>query len=189
MRKLETERLLLRRFTVDDAPQMFRNYASDPEVTKYLTWAPHKDVDATRAYLRQVEDEYSKQDTYMWAMVLKDTGEVIGSVSVVHISPDCNGCEIGYCLGRPWWHKGIMSEAVRAVTRYLISEGFVRVEAVHDTENVRSGRVMRNAGMHFEGIMRKSRSNNRGIVDCALYSLIAEDIRSDPEVQGSFQDR
>ena len=43
MRKLETERLLLRRFTVDDAPQMFRNYASDPEVTKYLTWAPHKD--------------------------------------------------------------------------------------------------------------------------------------------------
>ena len=188
MRELETERLILRKFTVDDAPQMYRNYASDPEVTRYLTWVPHKDEDATRDYLKHVEEEYAKDDTYMWALVLKDTSEVIGSVSVVHMTAECNGCEIGYCLGRPWWHQGLMSEAVRVVTRYLISEGFGRVEAVHDTENVRSGRVMRNAGMQFEGIMRKSRSNNRGIVDCAIYSLIPEDLRNDPEVQGSSQD-
>ena len=98
---------------------MFRNWASDPEVTKYLTWPAHANVDVTRAVLKDWTAAYASQNYYQWAIVLKENGECpIGSISAVGLNDDLSIVHIGYCLGQRWWHRGIMSEALK---RSLIS--------------------------------------------------------------------
>ena len=80
---LETNRLILRRAYVADAEPMFRNWASDPEVTKYLTWPTYEKVETAHQILDLWSKEYEKPDYYQWMIVLKELGEPIGSISVV----------------------------------------------------------------------------------------------------------
>lgn len=83
--KLETERLVLRRFTEDDALAMFENRASDSEVTKFLMWQPHSDVEVSKGVIADWINLYSDNKFYQWAIVLKNNGdESVGSISVVH---------------------------------------------------------------------------------------------------------
>lgn len=117
---LETNRLILRRFRLDDAQAMYDNWASDPEVTKFLTWPIHGSVEISRFILQSWVDAYSEKDAYQWAIVLKENGDFpIGSISVVHQQEDINMVHIGYCIGRSWWHQGITSEAMAEIIRFL----------------------------------------------------------------------
>ena len=174
---IETKRLLLRRFVAGDAEDMFRNWANDPEVTRYLTWAPHESPEATRALLTLWAKEAAEDPAaYQWAIEPKDLGQVIGSLSVVRMDEETESVELGYCIGRAWWERGLMTEAVRAVCAYLFEEvGVRRVTAWHDVENPASGAVMRKAGMTKEGVLRQSGCNNRGIVDMAVYSILRDE--------------
>ena len=82
--RLETERLILRPFTMEDAEPMFRNWASDDEVTKHLTWPTHESVEITNMVLSDWTGHYPEPDFYNWAIVLKENGpEPIGSIGVV----------------------------------------------------------------------------------------------------------
>ena len=86
---------------------------------------------------------------------------------------DIGETEIGYCIGRTWWHKGIVSEALTAVIHYLFAEvGMNRISARHDPNNPHSGGVMRKCGMTYEGTTRSSDRNNQGICDAALYAIL-----------------
>lgn len=173
---IEAERLILRRYALEDAPMMFRNWASDPEVTKYLTWPPHASVDVTRMIIQSWLESYEKPDTYHWGLEIKQTGELIGDISVVRIAEPILEAELGWCMGKAWWGNGYMPEAARAVLRVLFDEaGFGRVCAGHDTENPKSGRVMQKIGMTFEGVSRQGGLNNRGIVDIAHYAILRAD--------------
>ena len=171
---LETLRLILRPFTMADDQAMFDNWASDPEVTKYLTWPAHSSVDITRMVLGTWVDSYAKADHYQWAMVLKDgDGKPMGNISVVHLHEEVDACEIGYCMGKAWWSRGLMTEALRAVIDHLFENvGFNRICARHDPRNPGSGRVMRKAGMTYEGTLRQADRNNQGICDMAWYSIL-----------------
>ena len=92
---------------------------------------------------------------------------------MVHSDDAVRWAELGWVLGRAWWGRGIMPEAARRVLDLLFDEaGFERVTAKHDTENPKSGRVMQKIGMTYEGTLRRSHLNNRGIVDVAVYSLL-----------------
>lgn len=174
---LETPRLMLRRFTADDAEAMFANYANDPEVTRFMTWQPHDSVDDSRAIIAEWVSHYDDPSFYQWAIVLREVGLPIGSISVVRYEEDCP--EIGYCIGRSWWHQGITSEALAAVIDFLFEEvGVRRIACEHDVENPNSGGVMRHCGMTYVGTARKSRSNNRGVVDMAVYDIVPEDWRA-----------
>ena len=174
--KIETERLLLRKAQTDDALPMFRNWASDPEVTKFLTWPPHSSVETTSNVLRQWIAEYEKPDFYQWMIVLREIGQPIGTISVVRHRDEIAEAEIGYCLGKAWWHRGIMSEALNAVVDFLFAEvGMNRVMAKHDTNNPHSGGVMCKCGMTYEGIRRASDRNNQGICDTASYAVLRAD--------------
>ena len=173
---IETPRLILRRAVRKDADAMFRNWASDPEVTKYLTWPTHSTVDISKRVLDSWIKEYKKEDYYQWIIVLKELGQPIGSISVVQQRQDIGEAEIGYCIGRSWWHKGITSEALSAVIQYLFAQvGMNRVTARHDPNNPHSGGVMRKCGMKYEGTMRASDRNNQGICDAARYALTRSD--------------
>ncbi len=174
---LETDRLILRPFYVEDADAMFRNWASDPDVTKYLTWPPHSHINITRFLLENWVKEYDNPSFYQWAIVLKENGpEPIGSISVVSKKEEIRAAEIGYCMGKNWWHRGIMTEALRSVIDYLFDEvGFLRLESRHDPNNPHSGAVMRKCGMHLEAITRQSDLNNQGIVDACHYALLKKE--------------
>ena len=172
-----TKRLILRRFTVDDAEPMFRNWANDPEVTRYLTWPTHGNVEVTRGLLENWVMAYDKPDYYQWA--IEYNGEPIGAISVVSHDDRVEKCEIGYCLGRAWWRMGMMSEALAAVIDYMIDEvGMNRVEARHDTNNPNSGAVMKKCGMKYEGTMRRSDWNNQGVCDAAHYAILKSDCQN-----------
>lgn len=172
--RIETDRLILRRYKIEDADAMYKNWASDSEVTKFLTWQPHSSVDVSRGIIEDWLKEYSDEKYYQWAIVLKDNGnEPIGGISVVHMNEDISMVHIGYCLGRAWWRRGIMSEALKAVTDFMFDTVEVnRVESRHDPRNPNSGKVMQKCGMKYEGTLRSADRNNQGICDACYYALL-----------------
>ena len=173
---LETPRLILRRFAPEDAQACFRNWMSDPEVTRYLTWPAHPSIEVTRQVLGSWIKDYDDPRFYSWAIELKETGEPIGSIAAVNMDDRARKVHVGYCLGRPWWSKGYMTEAFRRVITFFFEEVRAnRVEALHDSENPGSGKVMLKCGLQKEGVLRQSEWNNRGIVDACMHGLIAED--------------
>lgn len=174
---IETDRLILRRFKIEDKTDMFNNWASDPEVTKYITWPPHDSVELTGMLLEDWTKRYDNNNYYNWAMELKDSGKVIGNISVVEQKEYIYEAQLGYCMSRAYWGQGYMPEAAKAVVDYLFFEvGFQRIYAGHDIENSKSGRVMEKIGMKKEGIHRKAGINNRGIVDMVWYAILKEDV-------------
>ena len=181
---LKTQRLTLRKFTLDDANAMFHNWASDPEVTKFITWPAHADEGISRMVIESWVKEYDRDDYYQWAIEFE--GEPIGSISVIYSDAKTCKSEIGYCIGRNWWHRGITSEALAAVIELLFKEvGVNRIQARHDANNPHSGGVMRKCGMKFEGTLRQSDRNNQGICDASWYSILRSDYFGERSEMGS----
>lgn len=174
---IETERLILRRFRMEDAQATYNRWASDPQVTHFLTWPPHADADVTRLVIKSWAAAYDKPDYYQWAITVKAQDDLpVGSISVVRHDDAVRKAEVGYCIGRMWWRHGITSEALGAVIAFLFEEvGMERVEAKHDVNNPNSGRVMEKCGMIKEGIHRRADHNNQGIVDVCMYAILKDE--------------
>lgn len=173
---IETDRLILRRARKEDARPMFHNWASDPEVTRYLTWPTYECIETAYSILDFWCEQYSKPDFYQWMIVLKERNEPIGSISVVRLQEEIDEMEIGYCIGKDWWYQGIMSETLSAVLRFLFTQvGANRIMASHDTNNPNSGKVMKKCGMVYEGTGRSAGRNNQGICDVAHYAILRKD--------------
>lgn len=172
--RLETDRLILRRFVIEDAVAMYQNWASDDEVTKYLTWPTHTNLEVSQSVIKDWINSYAEETFYQWAIVLKELGEKpIGSISVVDKKEESSTVHIGYCIGRTWWHQGVMSEALKAVMDFLFDVVDAnRIEARHDPRNPNSGGVMKKCGMQYEGTLRSSDWNNQGICDACYYALL-----------------
>jgi len=159
VKELETERLLLRHIRRDDAQRIFTYWASDPEVTKYLTWQPHASVAVTEAIVERWLADYDKPDTYRYGIELRETGELIGMIDVVgyhHGNP-----VIGYCSGRAYWGNGYMTEALKALCAALFEAGYsmIRIEAVR--ENIGSNRVIQKAGFRFANSREQPMSESK----------------------------
>ena len=180
---IETDRLILRPFTLDDAEAMFRNWAGDDEVTKYLTWPTHSSMEVSKMVLEDWTSHYSEPDFYNWAIVLRENGpEPIGSIAAVHIKEKTRCATMGYCMGRAHWGKGIMPEALSALIDFFFGEvGINRVEAEHEVNNPKSGRVMEKAGMRYEGTKRQGGRSNQGIVDICMWAILRQDWEEDHE--------
>lgn len=149
---LETQRLILRPFKTEDAEAMFFGWASDSEVTKYLSWNTHKNIEETKSIINQWIKEYEKPERLNFAIVLKDENKVIGGIDVVGYLNGIDGIPIiGYNLARKFWNKGYMTEACRCLLDYLFSKGYseVRIDAM--SENIGSIRVIQKCGGIFQG--------------------------------------
>ena len=185
--RIETHRLILRPFRIEDAEDMFENWASDTEVTRFLTWPAHTGVEVSRMVLNDWIPRYEDGGYFNWAIEWKENGRVIGNISVVRFIEELETADIGYCMSRAYWGRGIMPEALRAVTDFLFDTvGVNRVTACHDLNNPKSGRVMQKAGMKFEGILRGAGKNNQGICDEVRYGLLRSDREPKP-VRGKAQ--
>ncbi|HHV09084.1 MAG TPA: GNAT family N-acetyltransferase [Clostridiales bacterium] len=168
---IETIRLVLRRFRIEDAGAMYRNWAGDPQVCKYLSWGPHRDEAASRSRIREWVSRYGEQNFYVWAIEIKNQGMPVGSISVEISNEQTSTCEIGYCIGRDYWNRGIMTEALRAIMHYLFFEiGYVMIQAKHDILNTASGKVMQKAGMKYARLETNVGTRRDGTqYDCVVY--------------------
>lgn len=177
-KNLITKRLVLRKFTVDDYNDMFNNWASDENVTRFLTWAPHESPESTRQMLEGWCKAYENNSAYNWAMEFE--GQVIGNISVVSISDKSEYAELGYCMGRKYWNKGLMTEAAQAVIDFLFSEiGVHRVSIAHAVKNPASGRVAQKCGLTYEGTKRECFKSSIGeFLDISYYGILRDEWES-----------
>lgn len=144
--ELETERLILRKFTVQDTEALFSLY-SDEEVNTYLPWFPLRSLEEARTlYEEKYAKIYRLPRGYQYAVCLKENGIPIG---YVHVSMDSSH-DLGYGLCREFWHRGMISEACRAVVGQVKRDGLPYITATHDVNNPRSGGVMRRLGMNYQ---------------------------------------
>ncbi len=171
MPTLATERLLLRPMRTSDAYDMYE-YACREDVTEYLLWAPHPSVGSTREYLAYIEQRYATCDFYDWAVTLKDSGKMIGTVGFTRLDMTHRLGEIGYVLNPEYHGKGLGTEAAREIVRF----GFDvlelhRIEAKFMLGNTASMHVMEKLGMTFEGYHRDAmlvKGKFRTIGYCAI---------------------
>jgi [ribosomal protein S5]-alanine N-acetyltransferase len=146
--RIEGPRLLLRLPVVDDAGSLYQRIGRDPQVCKYLLWIPHPDVAATRRVIAERMNVDPRIRT--WVIVLQHSDELVGMISCarqMHYA-----AEIGYSLGRRWWGKGLMSEALAMLMATLQADPEVyRVWATCHVDNERSTRLLERAGLLLEG--------------------------------------
>ncbi len=181
---IETERLLLRKFRLEDAPAAFRNWTSDERVTEFLRWPTHKEPAVTERVIADWVADSEKPDFYQWAIVLRSLGEPIGTISVVGMNEKLDILHIGYCIGSRWWRQGITGEAFMAIIPYLFREvGANRIEAWHDPNNPNSGAVMKKCGLTYEGTLRQADYSNKGIVDACVYSILRSEWEARQETE------
>lgn len=126
---------------------MFSGWASDPEVTKYLTWDTHENIETTRFVLDMWVKEYEKPERINFAIVLKSENKLIGGIDVVGYEDGIP--VIGYNLSRKYWSRGYMTEACKCVLNYLFSQGYEKVRIDAMTENGGSNKVIEKCGGIF----------------------------------------
>jgi ribosomal-protein-alanine N-acetyltransferase len=167
-----TERLRLRSPRRSDAKAIFTSYAHDPEVTRYLTWTPHRTVEETRQFVTRCVNGWQTGTEYTWLICLSDD-TVIGCIT---LRMDRWKADVGYGLARAFWGRGYATEALRALAAWTLQQPEIfRLWAVCDVENRASARVMEKVGMQKEGVLRKwIRHPNRDEAprDCLSYALV-----------------
>jgi ribosomal-protein-alanine N-acetyltransferase len=173
---LETARLTLSPFTENDLEDIFA-YASHPEISKFVPWECHKTIEDSRNFFQFIQSstcQLKGRLFFVFAIRLKETGRVIGSIDFKNPNPRCG--QIDYALGFSYWNKGFATEATTKIRDWAF-ENFpelVRFQAFCVADNTGSRRVMEKTGMQFEGLRRKSFKLKSQMVDLADYSAIVE---------------
>ena len=146
-----TARLHLRKPLPEDAPLIFAAYAQDPEVTRYLTFRPHRDLSDTGKAIERFTEGWRSGRSFCWLIFTRNDGELVGAIA----AREDQGINLGYLLARPFWGRGLMSEALSAIVEWAFTQSSVfRVWAVCDLENEASARLLERNGFHQEGILR-----------------------------------
>lgn len=178
---LTTGRLLLRPLALADAEMMFYNWASDPGVTRWLRWEPHRTWAETAEILNEWGKHYTEPDFYQWGICDKRTGVLFGSLGLMRCEDEAwqplverygEAWEPGYCIGQKWWNQGYTTEALCAVRDYwLHTVGGQWLACCHANDNVASGAVMQKAGFayHHDAVYHKFDGTP---VPCRAYALL-----------------
>lgn len=174
--KLQTERLILREITENDAEEMYKNWASDEGVSKYVRWSTHKNLEETREYIRCEQKRCENGECYNWGIVLKEKNELIGAIGA--FPSEDNRLELGYNIAKNHWNNGYTTEALKRVLKYLINnEGVYRFRCAHAVLNPASGAVMSKAGFiysHNDSIEKFDKSKS---FDIKVYYLDIDKIK------------
>ena len=169
---LETERLILRKFSKSDAISVFE-FTSDPKVTQYLTWNNHQSIEETFEFIKIVHNSYATGQPAPWAIESKALKKVIGSIGIVEMNTFFRRAEIGFLLNRKFWRKGYSYEAILKVIEFCFQETDIhRVEATCEVPNTSSANILQKAGMRYEGILQGYGVNNNQPVDMKMFSIL-----------------
>ncbi|MDD3999344.1 MAG: GNAT family N-acetyltransferase [Bacilli bacterium] len=174
--ELETERFILRKASKNDAVAMYKNWASDDEVTKYLNWDTHQSLKDSVKILKMWESQYDNLAFFQWIIELKAESTAIGTISLFSVHLKDGSCEIGYCLGRKYWNQGIMSEACHRILGFAFNTvGFTVVYSRHHINNPASGRVMEKNGMKYIGVQEEFSNKTQSIIKTNRYVIRKEE--------------
>ena len=169
---LETDRLILRKVRRSDADDLFA-YARDPEVSRHVLWTAHQSKVDSRYFLSQLRRQYRRGEPATFGITLRETGRLIGTIGFMQLITEHRCAEIGYSLSRDYWNRGLMTEALIATIDYAFNVlRLKRVEALHETDNPASGRVMEKAGMQEEGVLRQRILNKGHFSDVKIWSVL-----------------
>jgi [ribosomal protein S5]-alanine N-acetyltransferase len=164
---IETERLRLRKLCTTDAGDIF-DYASDPEVTRYVFFNTHAMPEQTIAYIAS----FGRPSKTAWAMVHRAEDRVIGIVFLHSIKDDCATAELAYNVARDLWGKGFATEAARAILSHCFTcTDLQTIEGACMIDHAASARVLEKAGLQFREIREKSRSKNGVAYDLRHYAI------------------
>lgn len=172
---LETERLILRKLSLEDAEDMFA-YSCNQEVYKYVAWEPHNTKSDSVKFIELALTYYANKKVIPWGIVYKENRKLIGTIDFSSWQPRHHIAEIGYVLSQDYWGKGIATEAANEVIQFGFNHmDLVRIQAKCFVENMNSARVMEKTGMSFEGIIRKRMFAKGKHQDLKLYSILKEE--------------
>lgn len=177
MSYIETARLDLREIYESDTESIYNNWCTDPEVTKYMTWEPHKSIEDTKEIMKM----WLNDDKDRFVIVLRETNEIIGMIDIVRIQN--NIPEIGYVSGRKWWGNGYMTEALEAFSEHLFAKGYKKLNIEAIVENIGSNRVIQKN--EFTLVGTREMENKGETVTVNQYSK--EDPEVTQEIDASFK--
>lgn len=182
-KELETERIRLRKFRHDDVRSMYHNWASDENVTKFLSWNIYSDLNDVERYINQLMNHYNNQSFYYWAIELKDLSQVIGSISAT-IDDRLASARISFCIGQKWWNQRIMQETVKALVPFFMEDvQACRLEACCESGNNTAGKVLIRSGFQAEGILRKAYYGANGSTNLNWFAIMRDDYLSKKSMQ------
>ena len=174
MKELETERLILRKVTIDDLDDLFNYWGSDDNVTKFLTFKTHTSKEDTMKFINNWISKYEKGGLE-WAIELKENHQVIGMISADK-SYKYKCVELGCSISSKYWNKGLITEALREIISYLFDEcDFNIIEAIIPSKNIGSIKVVQKCGLTLEATLKNrymDKENN--IQDLLIYSIFKE---------------
>ncbi|HZS75690.1 MAG TPA: GNAT family protein [Ktedonobacteraceae bacterium] len=172
---IETERLILRQLTLEDAEDFFVCH-SDPEAFRYSRHSEETSLQSATHTLNRLLKWYQDRFMLCWAIVLKENQRFIGRIQMQEWSDIHHSAEVGYRLGTQYWGKGYATEALGAVIAYLFEQTTInRIYASTWAENIASARVLEKAGMRFEGLSRQKRFVKGAFRDTKNYAILRED--------------
>lgn len=174
---LETERLRLRKFTIDDASDMFE-YSSEPDVSRYVPWETHRSIEDTNDFLKYILNQYNLGKLAPWAIEYKQQNKVIGTIDFVAWLTTHYRAEIGFILSKKYWGKGLVVEAATKVIEFGFENMELnKIEAPCMVENVQSQRVLQKLGMRLEGILKEKYFIKGKFWDLATYSILKKEYK------------
>ena len=171
--ELATERLLLRRVTMEDAPEIFF-LRSDPIVLQFLSKEPAATIKEAEDFVVKVNNDTDNNESILWVIALKEApGKVIGSIGYWRMTKEHYRSEIGYVLNPQYWRKGIMKEAIMKVLDYGFNKiGLHSVEARINPDNIASASVLESTGFAREAYFKEDFCHREKFEDTAVYSRL-----------------
>jgi ribosomal-protein-alanine N-acetyltransferase len=178
--QLETERLVLRMLTRDDAETIFPHFSTD-EVARYIDYEPAKSVEDVEGIIDWGQNLIKNNAGVLWGIFKREDGSFLGQVNYVirkdaNWTGDAHRAELGYELTPVYWGNGYVSEALRSVVPHVFSTSTInRVEALVHSQNQRSLRVLERLGFRKEGVLREYVLWHGELWDMVLYSMLKSD--------------
>ena len=169
---LSTERLRLRWLTPADVPALYTIF-SDPQVTRYWSSPPLRDLAAAAALLAEIADGFARRTLFQWGLARRSDDQVVGTCTLAALSSAHRRAELGFALGRAHWRQGYIAEALQAVVGFAFDRlDLHRLEADVDPRNHASIRALERLGFRREGYLRERYHVDGELQDAVLYGLL-----------------
>ena len=187
--KIETKRLILRKFEMADGQIAFDHWLSDERVADNRISPAQKSVSETMERVSKIVTQYENKAFCYWAIELKETGELIGEIDLYDFNSATDNCEVSYSIGYRWWNQGYGTEALRAVVEFgFRTMNIHKISAAHNTDNPASGKIMRKVGMEQEGVIRHMIRNSKNqYKDCVVFGILQEDYLKHQDLSQSYR--
>ncbi|MFG6494659.1 GNAT family N-acetyltransferase [Fictibacillus sp. UD] len=173
---IETERLILREVTFEDAEDML-TYLSDPDVVKHMGLEPYETVEDVHSEIQWYQSIVKEGSGMRWGITLRNSGNVIGSCGFLNRAPKHFRAEVGFELSKHYWGKGIAAEALEAVVKFGFEHlQLERIEALIEPANAPSQKLVEKTGFMKEGLLRHYEYTCGKFDDLFIYSILKGDL-------------